>query len=111
MFKIYAPYIPKEEFIMVFNFKDICNEIISFELSNENEELFIALHDIDVKPYSIKNIARRYKKETGDLGLLMVVSAIKRYAELTKIEYFNNDGYRIKITKLIEMFEKVAIED
>ena len=96
---------------MVFNFKDICNEIISFESSNEDEELFIALHDIDVKPSSIKKVARHYKKEAGDLGLLMAASAIKRYSVLTKIEYFNNSGYRVKIDKLVEVFERVAIED
>ena len=96
---------------MTINFKDICNEIISFETSSNDEELFIALHDIDVKIGSIKKVARRVKKEAGDLGLIIVASSIKRYSELTKIEYFNNNGYRIKISKMIEVFEAIAIED
>ena len=94
------------------NFKDICGEIIAIEISiNSEEELFIALHDIDVRPSSIKKVARKIKREAGDLGLITIASSIGRYAELKKLEYFNNEGYRIKISKMIEIFERVAIED
>lgn len=112
MFKIYAPFKFQGGIIMI-NFKDICENIIEVEIEihDDDEELFIALHDIDVRISSIKKVARRLKKSEGDLNLLTIASAIGRYAELKKLEYFSDKGYRIKISKMIEVFEAIAIED